>query len=87
MLEKKNINQKGFSDVKELGRKLCEYRANNKSQINIGRFDLPFPDKYYDTIEFTVDEFLFTLKKLSDNLKTILNPSNDLINIERGGKK
>ena len=83
----KQINEKGFSDVKELGRKLYEYRANNKNQINIGRFDLPFPDKYYDTIGFTVNGFLFTLKNLSDNLKTILNPSNDLINIERGGEE
>ena len=79
----KKINQKGFSDVKELGRKLYEYRANNKNQINIDRFDLPFPDKYYDTIGFAVDGFLFTLKNLPDNLKTILNLSNDLINIER----
>ena len=87
MLDKKKINQKGFTDVKELGRKLYEYRANNKNQINIGRFDLPFPDKYYNAIGFTVDGFLFTLKNLSDNLKTILNPTNDLINIERGGEE
>ena len=83
----KKINQKGFSDVKELGRKLYEYRANNKNQINIGRFDLLFPDKYYDTIGFTVDGFLFTLKNLSDNLQVILNLSNDLINIERVGEE
>ena len=56
----KKINQKGFSDVKEFGRKLYEYRANNKNQINIGRFDLPFPDKYYDTIGFTVHGFLLS---------------------------
>ena len=83
MLEKKKLIKK----VLELGRKLYEYRTNNKNQINIGRFDLPFPDKYYNTIGFTVDEFLFILKNLSDNLKTILNPSNDLINIERGGEE
>ena len=86
MLEKK-INQEGFSDVKELGRKLYEYKANNTHQINISIFDFLFPDKFYDTIGVTVHRFLFTLKTLPDNLKTILNPSNDLVNIERGGEE
>ena len=86
MLEKK-INLERFSDVKELGRKLYEYKANNTHQINIGIFDFPFPDKFYDTIGVTVHGFLFTLKNLPDNLKTILNPSNGLVNIERGGEE
>ena len=39
------------------------------------------------TIGFTVDGFLFTLKNLSNNLKAIVNPSKDLINIERGAEE
>ena len=83
--EKKEIDEIGFSDTKILGRKLYEYSRNGDQwtrSIHPRDLDWPFPDKFYSSIGFTVHGFSFTLKNAPNNLSTILNLSNDLINIE-----
>ena len=43
--------------------------------------DFPFPEKYYKNIGFTIHGFSFKFNNaLVDNSKSILNPSDDLIN-------
>ena len=45
------------------------------------RNDFSFPKKYYKNIGFTIHGFSFKFNNaLVDNLKSILNPSDDLIN-------
>ena len=40
----------------------------------------PFPKKWFKNIGYTIDGFSFTLKDAPDNLKDVLNPSDELIN-------
>ena len=78
--EKKEIN-----DASIFGGKLYEYSRNSNQwtrSIHPRDLDWPFPDKFYSSIGFTVHGFSFTLKNAPNNLSTILNPSNDLINTE-----
>ena len=85
--EKKEIDEKYFSEEKLLGRKLYEYSSNNNyfiRPLNKNNLDWPFPDKFYNSIGYTIHVCSFTFKNAANNLSTILNPSNDLINVESG---
>ena len=84
--EKKEIDEKYFFEVSLFGRKLYEYRINrNKKRlktIHPKNLDWPFPDKFYESIRYTIHGFLFKFKNLPNSLSSILNPSKNLINIE-----
>ena len=85
--EKKEIDERYFYEEGTLlGRRLYEYQIdkNNKRPLNIHPRDLdwPFLDKFYESKGYTVHGFLFKLKNLSNSLSSILNPSDNLINIE-----
>ena len=92
--EKPEIDQMGFNQLPVLGRKLYEYQINknNKNlikpiEINSKDLDWPFPEKFQESIAFTVSGFSFEFKNAPSNLKSKLNPPNDLTNIESGIKK
>ena len=83
--EKQETDEKYFSENgTSLGRKLYEYRINRnkKRPLNIHPRDLdwPFPEKFYETIGYTVYGFSFKFKNAPANLKSILNPQDDLMN-------
>ena len=85
--EKKEIDKNYFyEEGTSLGRRLYEYQIdkNNKRPLNIHPRDLdwPFPEKFYQSIGFTVHRFLFKFKNLPNSLSSILNRSDILINIE-----
>ena len=85
--EKKEIDEKYFSEERTLlRRRLYEYQIdkNSKRPLNIYPRDLdwPFADKCYESIGYTVHGFLFKFKNLPNSLSSILNPSDNLINIE-----
>ena len=64
---------------------MYEYSSNNNyfiRPLNKKNLDWPFPDKFYNSIGYTIHGFSFTFKNATNNLSTILNPSNDLINVE-----
>ena len=85
--EKKEIDEIGFSEEKLLGRKVYEYASEGNyfiRPLNRNNLDWSFPDKFYSFIGFTVQGFSFTFKNAANNLSIILNPSNDLINVESG---
>ena len=69
-----------------LGRKLYEYRIRNNNIVNFNPKDLnwPFPAKYYQSIGYTVHGFSFKFKNTDNKLSVVLNPNDDLINIESG---
>ena len=82
--EKKEIDEKHFSEDNLLGRKLYEYYSPVNYYIrplNRNNSDWPFPDSFYVSIGYTVHGFSFTFKNTGNNLSTILNPSNDLLNV------
>ena len=85
--EKKEIDEKYFHEEgTSLGRRLYEYQIdkNNKRPLNIHLRDLdwPFPDKFYESIGYTIHGFSFKFKNVPNSLSSILNPSDNLINIE-----
>ena len=85
--EKNEIDEKYFyEDGTWLGRRLNEYQIdkNNKRPLHIHPRDLdwPFPAKFYDSLGYTVHGFSFKFKNLPNSLSSILNPSDNLINIE-----
>ena len=84
--EKKETDERYFFEGPLLGRKLYEYQINrnNKKPLNIHPRDLdwPFPEKFYQSIGFTIHGFSFKFKNLPNSLSSILNPSDNLINIE-----
>ena len=85
--EKKELDEKYFyEDGTSLGRRLYEYQVdeNNKRTIDIHPRDLdwPFSDKFYESIGYTIHGFSFKFKNLPNTLSHILNPSDNLINIE-----
>ena len=80
--EKKEIDEKYFFEVPLLGRKLYEYRINRNKKIHPKNLDWSFPDKFYESIGYAIHGFLFKFKNLPNILRSILNPSNNLINIE-----
>ena len=90
--EKKEIDERYFSEQgTSFGRRLYEYQVdeNNKRAINIHPRDLgwPFPDKFYESIGYTIHGFSFKFKNLPNSLSHILNPSDNLINIESNIKQ
>ena len=48
---------------------------------------MPFPDKYYRSLGYTVHGFSFKLKYAPPTLSSILNPPRYLINAESGIEK
>ena len=44
----------------------------------------PFPEKYYQSIGFTVYNFLFRFKNAPNSISTLLNTQDNLINVESG---
>ena len=86
--EKKEIDERNFFEGPLLGRKLYEYRINGSDNgpvsFNTKDLDWPFPEIYYQSIGFTVDGFSFEFKNADNNLSAILNPEDDLINVESG---
>ena len=85
--EKKEIDERYFYEEGTLlGRRLYEYQIdkNNKRPLNIHPRDLdwPFPDKFYESIGYTIHGFSFKFKNVPNSLSSILNPSDNLINIE-----
>ena len=86
MGEKKEIDQKNFSEASLPGRKLYENRFDkNNQKIQYFRpkdLDWPFPDKWYQSIGFTVSGFTFELKNAPANIKNKLDPQDGLINVE-----
>ena len=89
--EKKEIDERYFSEQgTSFGRRLYEYQVDeNKRAINIHPRDLgwPFPDKFYESIGYTIHGFSFKFKNLPNSLSHILNPSDNLINIESNTKQ
>ena len=86
-MKKKEIDEIGFSEENLLGRKLYEYASEGNyfiRPLNRNNLDWHFPDKFYSSIGFTVHGFSFTFKNAANNLSIILNPSNNLINVESG---
>ena len=71
-----------------LGRKLYEYRITYNAKVNFNPKDLDwlFPAKYYQSVGYKVHGFSFKFKNADNNLSAILNPNDDLINIESGVK-
>ena len=85
--EKKEIDEKYFSEQGTgLGRKLYEYRIGGDISRPVifkdKDMDWPFPEKIYESIGFTVHGFSFEFKNVANNLSTILNPEDNLINKE-----
>ena len=71
-----------------LGRKLYEYRVdpndNKRASFNPKELDWPFPEKFYESIGYTINRFSFEFKNAPSNLRSILNPQVSLINVENG---
>ena len=84
--EKKEIDEKNFSEAPLLGRKLYEYRFDKNNQkiqhFTPKDFDWPFPDIWYQSIGFTVSGFTFELKNAPANIKNKLDLQGGLINVE-----
>ena len=58
-----------------------------KSNIHVLQhhvLDWPFPDKYSLDIGYSIKGFKFVFENLSDTLKILIEPSQDLINTESG---
>ena len=89
MLAKKDkIDEKNFSEITEFGRKLYEYNSdsNNTSNIRIQTktMDWLFPEKYYKSTGYIVHRFTFAFPKVKTSISDIINPKNNLINVENG---
>ena len=70
-----------------MGVKLYEYNLSNDIQsFNLIGEELDFylPDKWYNSIGYTIHEFSFKTEKALAELKTILDPKDNLINVESG---
>ena len=84
--EKNKIDEKNFSEIAEFGRKLYEYYKDPKNTSNLGiqtnTLGWPFPEKYYKSIGYTVHGFTFVFPKIKTSKSDIINPKNNLINIE-----
>ena len=86
--EKKEIDEKYFYEGTLLGRKLYKYRIdgdkNKIIRIHPRDLDWPFPEKYYQSIGYTIHRFSFKFRNAENALSTLLNPQDDLINVESG---
>ena len=74
--QKPYINEPQFSKFKPLGRKLYEYRAINQNILEFRpqEIDLPFPEKFIESIGLTISGFLFKVNG-TNKRKEKLNPS------------
>ena len=83
---KREIDEKKFSEIPLLGRRLFEYCINDvKAQkFHTRELDSPFAKKYYSSIGFTVHGFSFEFKNAPRSISSILNPQDGLINVENG---
>ena len=86
--EKPEIGQIGFNQLPVLGRKLYEYQINKNDKnlikpIEINSKDLGwlFPEKFYESIGFTVSGFSFEFKKLNveSGIKQVENSLNEAL--------
>ena len=86
--EKPEIDQIGFNQLPVLGRKLYEYQINKNDKnlikpIEINSKDLGwlFPEKFYESIGFTVSGFSFEFKKLNveSGIKQVENSLNEAL--------
>ena len=71
-----------YCQVKTLGRKLYLYKSESSTNTTVLHqhlLDWPFPDKYSPTKGLSVQVFKFHLKDLTNPLKNLLEPSQDLI--------
>ena len=57
---------------------------NNTFNLTGENLDFYFPDKWYNSIGCTINGFSFEIEKVSTELKTILDPKDNLINLESG---
>ena len=57
---------------------------NNTFNLTGENLDFYFPDKWYNSIGCTINGFSFEIKKVATELKTILDPKDNLINLESG---
>ena len=57
---------------------------NNTFNLTGENLDFYFPDKWYNSIGSTINRFSFEIEKVSTELKTILDPKDNLINLESG---
>ena len=81
--EKDKIDEIDFSEINESSRKLYEYNKDPKHTSNLAittkTMDWPFPE-----IGYTVHRFIFAFPKVKTWIDSIINPKNDLINVENG---
>ena len=84
--EKPEIKENYFCENEILGRKLYEYVQSNNNTFNLTgeELDLHLPNKWYRSIGFTINGFSFKIEKAPAELKTILDPKDNLINVESG---
>ena len=54
--------------------------SNQSFLLNPDDNQFLFPKKWFKNMGYTIDGFSFTIKNAPDNLKNILNPSDELIN-------
>ena len=84
--EKPELDERYFQESQILGRKLYEYVQSKNNTFNLTgeNLDFYFPDKWYDSVGYTVKGFSFKIEKVPTELKTILDPKDNLINLESG---
>ena len=84
--EKPESNENYFHENEILGRNLYEYVQSNNNTFNLTGEELDFylSDKWYNSIGYTINRFLFKIEKARAELKTILDPIDNLINVESG---
>ena len=84
--EKPEINENYFRENEILGRKLYEYVQSNNNTFNLTGEELDFylSDKWYNSVGYTINGFSFKIEKAPAELKTILDPKDNLINVESG---
>ena len=81
------IDEINFSEARLLGRKLYEHHLGKNLRLknfHPRELDWPFPDKWYQSIGFTIHGFSFEFKNAPNSIKNILNPNDGLINVESG---
>ena len=84
--ENPEINENYFRENERLGRKLYEYVQSNNNTFNLTGEELDFYllDKWYNSVGYTINGFSFKIEKAPAELKTILDPKDNLINVESG---
>ena len=77
-------NYISYCQVKTIGRKLYLYKSesSNITVLHHHLLDWPFPGNYFPTKRLSLQGFYFQFKDLTNPLKDLLEPSQDLINTE-----